>query len=108
MHDGLEHLGRVGPQAALDQAEVDVVGRVRDPVEARSIEPLQVDIAQEVARGDRRLGGFQIQGDHALGGLQGHAHQARFGLCKSGRGGHRHAAGQDRASMQKIHHCRRA
>ena len=60
--DGLEHPGRIAAQAAFDDAVLRRLGDPRGAVEGRLVVPLLIDVAQEVAGGDRRLADVQVDG----------------------------------------------
>ena len=85
MRDRVAHAVGVHLRTALQQA----VGRfapieMHRAVELRPVEPVLVDIAQEIARGDRRAFGLQRNCDVAHGRLD---HDALRGVFARGRGG---------------------
>ena len=85
VRDRREQLARVAPHAALDEV---ARGAVHGAVEALAVEPVGVDIMEEVGGGDRRMGAVDGDHDPAEAGVDGDGDEV--GLQ---RGGGRRSAG---------------
>jgi hypothetical protein len=69
VQDRLEHLLRVPLQPALHQAVVPGLVDLHGAIELAVVEALRIDVAQEVAGGDRGAAGVELHGDRTEGRL---------------------------------------
>jgi len=89
---------------ALDRARAGPALRARGAIEGAAVVFVLVDIAQEIGRGDRRLGVFQLDDDVALRGLDHHPGLDGRRLGAEG-AGDQQAGGPDQASTSnpRVH-----
>ena len=71
--------------AALDEAVLRLVRHVRAAVEDRVVEPVLVDIGDEILGRDRRVAMVELQDDRARVGLQPHPHRVADRRARRGR-----------------------
>src|SRR5689334_20451534 len=83
--DRRQCLGRVAVGAELDETEPRI--DLDHAVEHKTVEPLLIDIAQEIARADRRAPGVRFDDEAPGAGLDGDARQWRADWSRRGRWG---------------------